>query len=67
MMSVKDYAATVLDTLNEEQLIDFVRIYGDDDTLAKLESDLVAAGVQRKRYGSFNEILAELDAEDDDE
>lgn len=67
MMSVKDYAATVLDTLNEEQLIDFVRIYGDDETLAKLESDLVAAGVHRKRYGSFNEILAELDAEDDDE
>ncbi len=67
MMSVKDYAATVLDSLNEEQLIDFVQIYGDDATLAKLESDLVAAGVPRKRYSSFNEILAELDAEDDDE
>ena len=50
MMSVKDYAATVLDTLNEEQLIDFVRIYGDDETLAKLESDLVAAGYKAPKW-----------------
>ncbi len=67
MMSVKDYAATVFDTLTEEQMIDFVQTYADDSTLARLESDMVAKGVPRKRYSSFSEILAELDAEDDDE
>ncbi len=67
MMSVKDYAATVFDTLTEDQMVDIVRMYADDSTLARFESDMAAAGVPRKRYGSFSEILSELEAEDDDE
>lgn len=67
MMSVKDHAASVLDALTEEQLIDFVQTFADDSTVARLESDLAAAGTPRKRYSNFSEIIAELDAEDDDE
>ncbi len=67
MLSTRDYAECVLNTLNDEQLIDFLRLFADDATLARFESDKIANGMQQKRYSSFSEILAEIDAEDDDE
>lgn len=66
-MSTRDYAASVLESLNEAQLLDFLRLFADDNTLARIESDMIAAGAEeRKHYGSFREILQEIDAEDDD-
>lgn len=64
-MSTRDYAASVLDTMNDEQLLDFLRLFADDMTLALAESELVASGAKRKRYSSFSEILSELEQEDD--
>ena len=36
------------------------------NTLARIESDMIAAGIERKRYGSFKELLQEIDDEEND-
>lgn len=67
MMSTREYAANVLDSLSENQLLDFLRIFADDNTLARVESEIIANDPNRKRYSSFSEIMAELDDEDMDD
>lgn len=59
-MSTREYAANVLDSLSENQLLDFLRIFADDNTLARVESEIIANDSNRKRYSSFSEIMAEL-------
>ncbi|MBQ6944242.1 MAG: hypothetical protein IJN43_07920 [Ruminococcus sp.] len=59
-MSTREYAANVLDSLSENQLLDFLRIFADDNTLARVESEIIANDPNRKRYSSFSEIMAEL-------
>ena len=66
-MSTREYAANVLDSLSENQLLDFLRIFADDNTLARVESEIIANDKKRKRYSSFSEIMAELDDEDMDD
>lgn len=66
-MSTREYAANVLDSLSENQLLDFLRIFADDNTLALVESEIIANDPERKRYSSFSEIMAELDDEDMDD
>ena len=65
MLNTKDYAITVFNSLNESQLMDFLRFFADDNTLARIESDLIASGAERKRYNSFKEILQEIENEED--
>lgn len=63
-MSTKDYAAGVLNSLDENQLLDFLKLFADDNTLALVESDIIANDPNRKHYNSLSEILAEIDDED---
>lgn len=64
MMSTKDYATNVFDSLTEEQLLDFLKIFADDSTLALVESEIIANNPNRKHYNSFSEILEEIENED---
>ncbi len=66
-MSTREYAANVLDSLSENQLLDFLRIFADDNTLALVESEIIANNPERKRYNSLSEILSEIDNEDMDD
>ncbi len=66
-MSTKEYAANVLNGLNEAQLMDFLRLFADDNTLALAESEIIAENPDRKHYDSFSDIMKELDEETDDE
>lgn len=63
-MSTKDYALHVFDSLTEEQLLDFIRLFADDNTLALVESEIIANNPDRKHYNSLSEILDEIDNED---
>lgn len=63
-MSTKDYALNVFDSLTEEQLLDFIRIFADDNTLALVESEMIANNPDRKHYNSLSEILDEINNED---
>lgn len=64
MLNTKDYAITVFNSLNESQLMDFLRFFADDNILAQIESDLIATGTERKRYNSFKELLEEIENEE---
>lgn len=66
-MSTRDYATPVFNSLTESQLIDFLRLFADDNTLARMESDLIATGAERKHYNSFKEILEEIENEDNED
>lgn len=66
-MSTKDYATMVFNSLSENQLLDFMKLFADDNTLARFESDLIASGnIENKIYNSFDEILQEMDEEDNE-
>ncbi len=67
MLNTRDYAASVFNSLTESQLMDFLRLFADDNTLARIESDLIATGAERKRYNSFKELLQEIENEDEDD
>ncbi len=62
-MSTKDYAINVFDSLTEEQLLDFLKIFADDNTLALVESEIIANNPNRKHYNSLSEILEEIENE----
>lgn len=62
-MSTREYAANVLDSLTENQLLDFLRIFADDNTLALVESEIIVNDPDRKRYSSFREIMEEIENE----
>ncbi|MDE5584500.1 MAG: hypothetical protein K2K16_09570 [Ruminococcus sp.] len=66
-MSTRDYATNVFDSLSEEQLLDFIRIFADDNTLALVESEIIANNPNRKHYSSFSEILEEIENEDSED
>ena len=63
-MNTKDYAISVFDSLTEEQLLDFIKIFADDNTLALVESEIIANNPNRKHYSSFSEILEEIENEE---
>lgn len=66
-MSTKEYAVDLLNSLSEEQLLDFFRLFADDNTLALVESEMIAKNPDKyKKYDSFDEIMKELDEEDDE-
>ena len=65
MLSTRDYATPVFNSLNDSQLMDFLKLFADDNTLARIESDLIASGGERKRYNSFKELLEEIENEED--
>ncbi len=62
-MNLKDYAVNVLDSMNDEQIMDFMLFFADDNTLARFESDLIASGIKRKHYSNFKELMQEIDEE----
>ena len=66
-MNVREYASTVFDKLNENQLEDFLLFFADDNTLARFESDMIANGFSRKRYKNFKEVMEDLDKEDEND
>ncbi len=64
-MSTREHAINVFNGLNDEQLLDFLKFFADDNTLALIESEIIANDPNRKHYNSLEEILNELDEEND--
>ncbi|MCM1328501.1 MAG: hypothetical protein NC253_03590 [Ruminococcus sp.] len=62
-MSTKEYAVNVFNTLDDVQLLDFLKLFADDNTLALVESEIIANDPNRKHYDSFKDILKEIDEE----
>lgn len=64
-MSTREYAVNVFNSLDENQLLDFLKFFADDNTLALVESEIIANNPNRKHYDSLEEILREIDEETD--
>jgi hypothetical protein len=64
-MSTKDYAVSVLASLSEEKLIEFIRLFADENTIARMESDMLVENPQSKKYSSFKDFLDEMEQEDE--
>lgn len=55
-MNIKDYAISVFNSLTEEQLSDFIKIFADDNTLALAESEMTADNPDGKHYNSLSDL-----------
>lgn len=64
MMNIKDYATEVFNSLDENQLLEFISVFADENTLTRFESDLIASdNTGYKTYSNFSDILQEIDEE----
>lgn len=64
-MSTKDYAVSVLASLSEEKMMEFITLFADENTIARMESDMIANDPKAKRYSNFKEFMKEMENEDD--
>ena len=65
MSTVEKYAVDVLHTLSEEKLHAFITLFADENTIARMESELIASDPDRKHYDSFADIMEEIEGEDE--
>lgn len=63
--TTRDYAVSVLASLSEKKLLEFIALFADEDTRTRMESDMLAHDPNAKRYSSFKEFMAEMEKEDD--
>ena len=63
-MSTREYAIDILNSLSEEKLRAFITLFADENTLARIESDMLANDPNAKRYSDFKEFMEETERED---
>ncbi|MBO5362587.1 MAG: hypothetical protein J6J71_05230 [Prevotella sp.] len=62
-MSTRDYAVSVLASLSEEKMLEFIKLFADENVLARMESDMLIANPNTKRYSCFKEFMDEVENE----
>ena len=63
MMSTREYAVSVLASLSEEKMLEFIKLFADENTLARMESELMANDKNEPRFQSVDALFEELDSE----
>lgn len=63
-MSTRDYAVSVLASLSEEKLLEFIKLFADENVLARMESDMLLANPDTKKYSNFREFMEEVENEE---
>ena len=64
-MSTRDIAVSVLSNLSEQKMLEFIRLFADENTLARMETEMLLNDPDAKRYSSFDEILKEIEEDDE--
>lgn len=64
-MNTRDYAVSVLASLSEEKMMEFITLFADENTLARMEREMLANDPNAKRYSSFKEFMDEMEQEDE--
>ncbi|MDE6777424.1 MAG: hypothetical protein K2J25_05725 [Oscillospiraceae bacterium] len=59
-MNTRDYAVSVLASLSEQKMLEFITLFADENTLARMESDMLANDPNAKKYSSFKEFMDEM-------
>lgn len=62
-MTTRDYAVSVLASLSEKKMREFITLFADENTLARMESDLLANDPNAKKYHSFKEFMEDMEQE----
>ena len=60
-MSLREYAASVLVSLSEEKIYEFIQLFADENTLARIESEMMINDNNAPVFQSADELLEELD------
>lgn len=60
-MTVKEYAVSVLASLSEQKMREFITLFADENILARMESDILARSPHAKRYQSFQEFVTDME------
>ena len=64
-MSIKEYAIDVINSLPDEKIVAFLTLVADENTLARMESEIIKNDPNRKLYNSFEEVLETIENEDE--
>ncbi|MBO5561983.1 MAG: hypothetical protein J6A07_10050 [Firmicutes bacterium] len=64
-MSIKEYAIDVINSLPDEKIVAFLTLVADENTLARMESEIIKNDPNRKLYNSFEEVLKTIENEDE--
>ena len=65
-MSTRDYAVSVLASLSEEKMKEFITLFADENTIARMESDMLANDPNAKKYSSFKDFMRDMENETDE-
>jgi len=65
-MSTREMAVSVLASLSEQKMREFIMLFADENTIARMESDMLANDPDSKRYSSFKEFMDEMENEADE-
>lgn len=64
MLKIRDYAVSVLASLSENKMKEFIKLFADEDTLTRIESDLLANDPNAKTYSNFEEFIKDMENEE---
>ena len=64
MIKLRDYAVSVLASLSENKMKEFIKLFADEDTLTRIESDLLANDPNAKTYSNFEEFMKDMEKEE---
>lgn len=63
MVNYREIAIDIINNLSEEQIIDFLRQFLDENTIARIETENIINDSNRPRYSSFDDIVKEIENE----
>ena len=60
-MSLRKYAESVLASLSEEKIYEFIQLFADENTLARIESEMMINDNNAPVFHSEDDLFEELD------
>ena len=63
--TIKKYAVSVLASLSEKKMREFITLFADKNTIARMESEILVNDPQAKRYNNFKDFMKDMEREDD--
>ncbi|MCM1007595.1 MAG: hypothetical protein NC485_06620 [Ruminococcus flavefaciens] len=62
-MSTRDYAVSVLASLSEEKMKEFIMLFADKNTIARMETEMMLNDPTSLSFKSVDDLFEELDSE----
>ena len=62
-MTTKELAVSVLASLSERKMREFIELFADENLIARIETEALLEDPDTKYYSSFEEFQAEMEEE----